>query len=70
MISDADIISMIVNYGVAGFIAVYLVLFITKRLNGKLDKLIDRLDRLIIILERVNYHVDPHDKIQDNIEND
>lgn len=53
------------NYGLAGFLAVYLVYFITGKLNRKLDKLIERIEKLdnsinklIIIIEERRKSID------------
>jgi len=35
-----------INLGLAGFLAIYLVRFITEKLNSKLDRLIDTMESL------------------------
>lgn len=48
-----DIIQIISNIGIPGGIAVYLVWWITNKLNSKLDRLVNELSRLNSNLERM-----------------
>ena len=56
---ETDIVTLIANYGVPAGICVYLVLWITRKLNNKLDKLTEsintlnnKFDTLIRIIDR------------------
>ena len=53
MIFLVDITQIISNIGIPGGIAVYLVWWITNKLNSKLDRLIIELSRLNNNLERL-----------------
>jgi len=46
-------ITIFLNYGLGAFIAVYLVYWVTKSLNGKLDKLKESLDSLKESIDRL-----------------
>jgi len=41
------------NFGISAAIALYMVYWVTKNLNGKLDKLIDKLEKLLIRQEEL-----------------
>jgi hypothetical protein len=51
------ILQWIQNYGVAVAISVYLVYWITTKLDKKLDMLIDSINRLNINIEKLINHV-------------
>jgi len=61
--------SIFLNYGIAGFLAVYLTYFITNKLNSKLDRLADKIDKLNNSIEKLVVLIDakrsignPHNK--------
>lgn len=41
-----DVIVKLLDYGITAGIAVYLVMWITKKLNGSIDRLIEKIDKL------------------------
>ena len=43
---ELDVIALISNYGFPIAVSTYLILFITRRLNSKLDKLINEMEKL------------------------
>ncbi len=49
-----DIVSLIANYGVAVAISVYLVYWITTKLNSKLDELTKQIEKLNMNIEKLN----------------
>ena len=50
--------SVFLNYGIAGFLAVYLVYFITDKLNKKMDKLTNRIDELKDEIRKLNNNIE------------
>ena len=46
MMDNNQIVSLIANYGVPSALTVYLVLWITRKLNSKLDNLTNEIKRL------------------------
>jgi len=55
--------TIFLNYGIAGFLAVYLVYFITNRLNSKLDNLAEKIDKLSDNIEKLLVVVDANRSI-------
>jgi len=60
MMDNTQIVSLIANYGVPSALTVYLVLWITRKLNSKLDNLANEIKQLnetmgkfLEIIERV-----------------
>ncbi len=45
--------TLFLNLGLAGFLSIYLVWFITNKLNAKLDKLIEKIDKLSDSIEKL-----------------
>jgi hypothetical protein len=52
-----NIVNIIQNGGLAIVIAIYLIFWITKKLDKKLDMLIDSINRLNINIEKLINHV-------------
>ncbi|RLG80408.1 MAG: hypothetical protein DRO40_11245 [Thermoprotei archaeon] len=50
--------SIFLNYGIAGFLAVYLTYFITNKLNSKLDRLADKIGKLNNSIEKLVVLID------------
>lgn len=53
--NDISVIQSIVNIGIASGIAVYLVFWITKSLNGKLNDLKNEISKLNTNIEKLIY---------------
>jgi len=51
-------VDIIANIGVSTFVAVYLVFYITRSLNGKLEDLSKKIDRLIETMTKLNDRLD------------
>jgi len=45
--------TLFLNLGLAGFLSVYLVYFITNKLNSKLDNLAEKIDKLSDSIEKL-----------------
>jgi len=61
--------SIFLNYGIAGFLAIYLTYFITNKLNSKLDNLANKIDKLnnsieklVVIINAQRSIGNPHNK--------
>jgi len=50
--------NLFLNLGLAGFLSVYLVYFITNRLNRKLDNLAEKIDKLSNNIEKLLVIID------------
>lgn len=57
-----DIWNIIANQGVAVFIAIYLIYFITKKLNSKLDRLIESIQVLNNNIEKLIIEIKGYEK--------
>ena len=55
---DTSFFELIANYGLALVISVYLVWWITSRLNGKIDRLANSLDKLNESINRLIYEIE------------
>jgi len=51
-------VDIIANIGVSTFVAIYLVFYITRSLNGKLEDLSKKIDRLIETMTKLNDRLD------------
>lgn len=50
--------TVFLNYGIAGFLAIYLTYFITNKLNSKLDKLANKIEKLNNSIEKLVVLID------------
>ena len=50
--------TLFLNLGLAGFLSVYLVYFVTNKLNSKLDNLAEKIDKLSDSIEKLLVVVD------------
>ena len=48
-----DISQLVANYGAITAIAVYLVHYVTTKQNGKLDKIADKLEKIIVQQQKI-----------------
>ena len=55
--------TLFLNYGIAGFLCVYLVYFITNKLNSKLDSLAEKIDKLSNNIEKLLVVIDANRSI-------
>jgi len=50
--------TLFLNLGLAGFLSIYLVYFITNKLNSKLDNLAEKIDKLSDSIEKLLVVID------------
>ncbi len=53
MTSTVDLVTLAANYGAITAIALYLVHYITSKQNGKLDKIVERLEKIALQQEKI-----------------
>lgn len=59
---DIQILTIFLNYGIPSGIAIYLVWWITKSINGKLDRLISSIDKLSDRIDKLIYVIEVRDR--------
>lgn len=48
-----DVVTLVANYGAVTAIAIYLVHYLVSRQNGKLEKIVEKLEKIAIQQEKI-----------------